>query len=1023
MKKRALLTSLISLFLLIALSALSASDLKAQAIYTATSSELRNMAELRGIDTSLSDDEIRNLLYEAEGVTYAEEDITPPSGEYTLKIVHADTLDVLSNGTVVLSGNAEVSFTLQDGQSEKILQASSMIVDSSASRLTAFGDVFYHDSVEREGGIGRINADIVTFIWSSGTLYVSGGTTESERTTNEDENVTFYTTGDLISYKSNEDGLFFSGGYITSNPRTAYSSITAGSLAMLEGGDMFLTNAFLSIGRVPILYVPFFFFPGSRMVGNPSFGFSSNRGRFISTTYELFGTYPAASSSDVSSFASILKTNSSEEASVSNGVYFGSGVPAEGLGKWAADTKSYFAIMADAYESAGLALGYDTNLNLFSDRFSIDSTSMFVLSPQTYNRRFRYYSVTDVDFSNSFSSLSLDLPIYSDPLVYYYYSNRLTSFSPDALLGMSQSFPSSTSSITSYTTRLTGSISIPSSWRTEWLDTLKLSSIEANALFTWSSSAYRYNISDVTLPSFSISAGGTLFSITSDGSKTTTTAEKTTTTKISYSDYFLLKDPLLYPMYSAAVLNNTSSSAKYSFSLKYTISETFSSLFEVDNDLGALTDLSLSNSTTGRLILAAQAGQWFSLSSTLTPTYAVTYREDKDNQKITNWTVLSTNSVSIPVIGLTYNLSVELYRSKTTTYATAASESESYLFNWNSDRVKTHNLTLSRTFQLGPAGSLTPSVKYTLPPLTSSLEPTLTWKLGGLTVAGSWEFTQEEDEVSFQSGDIDLSVGFSSDYFTFTFSSTYESDMEKVEFLDPFYFTSSASVRTKDKAFSFTEYIEYYGLLAGERNVLNSIKSTLVTPLVTLIYNGILDSDGYTNDYFEVVSTVKDIPLYTWYNRIMLSPIFTGTFHYDFTNPYASYMSLTYGFSFRIAEFIRADLSVVTSNSSFYDYFNSNGSFSFPLLWSDLVRSFDFFGSGRYHTNFNMEAISLEVIHYMSDWDLHCKYSAKIVSSNYVYTWVPEFSIYLSWKTLPDLKVDQTWTNSGSGWTQSSSST
>lgn len=1021
--KRARLTSLIFLLLLLFVPALGASDLKAQAIYTASSSELKDMAALRGIDTSLSDEEIRNLLYEAEGVTFAEENVSSDGGEYTLQIVNADTLDVLSNGTVVLSGSAEVAFTLQDGESEKVLQASSMIVDSSASRLTAFGDVFYHDSVEREGGIGRINADIVTFIWSTGTLYVSGGTTESERTTSEDEDVTFYTTGDLISYKANESGLFFSGGYITSNPKTAYSSITAGGLAMLEGGDMFLTNAYLSIGRVPILYLPFFFFPGSRMVGNPSFGFNSNRGRFVSTTFELFGTYPETESGDVSSFSSILKTNSSEEALISNGIYYETGEPEEGIGKWAADTESYFVIMADAYETAGLALGYDTNLNLFSDSLFIDSTSMFVLSPETYRRRYRYYSLTDIDFSNSISSFTLHFPLYSDPSVYNVYSSRLTSFTPDAVLGLSQSFTTSSSTVSTYTASFSGSISIPSSWRKAWLDTLKLSSLEASALYTWSSTAYRYNVSDVTLPSFSISAGGTLYSITSNGSTTTATAEKTTTTKISYSDYFLLRDPLLYPMYSAAVLNTTTSSATYSFSLKYTISETFSSLFEVDNDLGKLEDLSLSNSTSGRLIMAAQAGQWFSLSSTLTPTYAVTYREDRDNQKITNWTVLSTNAVSIPVLGLTYNLSVELYRSKTTTYASSEGESESYLFKWNSDRVKTHNITFSKTFDIGAGGSLTPALKYTLPPLTSALEPTLTWKLGGLTVAGSWAFIKEDDESSFQSEDIDLSIGYSSDYFTFTFTSTYESDEDRTEFFDPFYFTSSASLRTKDKAYSFTEYIEYYGLLAGERNVLSSIKSTLVTPLVTFVYNAFTDDGVYTNDYFEVLSTVKDIPFYTWYNRIRFSPIFTGTFHYDFTNPYASYLSLTYGFSFRIAEFIRADLSVTSSNSSFYDYFDDNAAFSFPLLWSDLVRSFDFFGTGRYHTNFNMESVALEVIHYMSDWDLHCKYSAKIVSSNYVYTWVPEFTIYLSWKTLPDLKVDQTWTNSGSGWSQSSSST
>ena len=51
----------------------------------------------------------------------------------------------------------------------------------------------------------------------------------------------------------------------------------------------------------------------------------------------------------------------------------------------------------------------------------------------------------------------------------------------------------------------------------------------------------------------------------------------------------------------------------------------------------------------------------------------------------------------------------------------------------------------------------------------------------------------------------------------------------------------------------------------------------------------------------------------------------------------------------------------------------------------------------------------LDVVHYMSDWDLHCSYAAHIELNDDVYQFVPEFSIYLSWKILPDLKIDQEW--------------
>jgi hypothetical protein len=42
------------------------------------------------------------------------------------------------------------------------------------------------------------------------------------------------------------------------------------------------------------------------MTGNPAMGFASERGMFVSTSFELFGTNPKLSESEKSSFASLL---------------------------------------------------------------------------------------------------------------------------------------------------------------------------------------------------------------------------------------------------------------------------------------------------------------------------------------------------------------------------------------------------------------------------------------------------------------------------------------------------------------------------------------------------------------------------------------------------------------------------------------------------------------------------------------------------------------------------------------------
>ena len=124
-------------------------------------------------------------------------------------------------------------------------------------------------------------------------------------------------------------------------------------------------------------------------------------------------------------------------------------------------------------------------------------------------------------------------------------------------------------------------------------------------------------------------------------------------------------------------------------------------------------------------------------------------------------------------------------------------------------------------------------------------------------------------------------------------------------------------------------------------------------------------------------------------------------------NPYASEFTFSPSITFSIAEFLDFRFSFSSSNGNFYDYIQSDDFFGNML--SDLWKSFDFFGDGRSHTNFVMDSATLEVIHYMQDWDLHCAYSAEVVLYDDVYEFVPKFSVYLSWKTLPDLKIDQNW--------------
>ena len=63
-----------------------------------------------------------------------------------------------------------------------------------------------------------------------------------------------------------------------------------------------------------------------------------------------------------------------------------------------------------------------------------------------------------------------------------------------------------------------------------------------------------------------------------------------------------------------------------------------------------------------------------------------------------------------------------------------------------------------------------------------------------------------------------------------------------------------------------------------------------------------------------------------------------------------------------------------------------------------------------------MESLSIEFVHYMADWDLSVRYEAQIQLIGDNYQFVPELSIYLSWKTIPDIKIDQTWRERNGSW-------
>jgi hypothetical protein len=990
--------TLILILLSLTLQGIFANSALSYKIANASSAELKNMASARALPFEGTDEELRKALLEYEGLEAYVSDT--PVFSSTLEILNADSSVKKANGSVELDGNVKVAFS--SGDTKKILSAESLVLDEKSGRLTAFGSVLLKEEKGENSALGDVSADIVSFRYESGDLTLSGATTESNRTTSEGESVTFYTSGSSIRYRDGEEGLFFDDGFITSNPKTAYSSISAKNLALLSGGDMFLKDAYLSLGRVPLVYLPFFFYPGNTLTGNPAFGFNSSKGMFLSTSWELFGINPSLrQSGKESSFASLLKSEGSADP-VSNGLYYVSAdqMSLTPLETWARKSKSYFTLYGDVYQNDGLFLGLDTALNLSS--LSLTSLSGMALSPETtYENRFRYASLSSGKYNQDWLSLSFSLPYYSDPTAMSDYFNRLTSFSFDSFLGLKQEFPTTyNSAYTSYTASINGEIKLPKKLQSDLLRELRLYNISLSVNEKWNSIKKEYEVTKVVLPSMNLSASGTIFNYKGEV-KQQNAAE--TEKALTVTERFVLSDPLLINAFEEKKSLQTNKSQKGFFtSLGYSISSSLSNTYNKNSSNGF--DSYLADDVRLALTFDMGYGNAVSVTEKITPSYS--YSDDYSSVKTEDGSLLSEFTAKSDMLGLEYNLSDRLWREKTVDGAIQESQSLPF-FSFSKKSVTKHQVSLKYTFK-GDEWSLTPKVTYVLPPLTSALTPSFTFTFNSFTAAGSWKFKGDD----LKSDDIALSLSWNGTYLSLASSALYQSAelSSASSWLDPLTVKGALTLQTRDKKYSLSESVSYAFFKEGGRYLDSALTTLKINPLTLGLNYRTIDS-AVKADYF-YASFKAENQLYTWWkHRIGLAFSVESTLHWDFNNVYNTYLSFNPALIFRIRDFLDISFSYGMRNDSFYRYG------SFAEFKEDLLASLDIFGSGRYRTGFTMNSVQLEAVHYMQDWDLKVQYKANVAYSGSHYQWVPSLSIYMKWKTLPDLKVDQNWKYSDNKWT------
>lgn len=968
------------------------------------------------------------LLFLLVFSAFASETETVEVDKNTTHIVieNADSLYTVDN-LVVLSGNVRISFQ-QSNSSKKTLKANKVVVELDKKKIEASGDVTLEDS---QKGARSFSGQSVLFDWSNLDVVVFDGISSTQRKNASGSTVSLYASGEKVSYDGNKNIVFFNNGNIATALEDPYWSIRASKISF-SGSDVFIDNAVIKLGRVPIFYFPVFFYPGTTLSFNPAIGISSDKGSFINTTTELYGVYTGIGTSSSSSSSSSdsdtvsatdysasllsLLDDGDSSAKIKDGVVYRKVEDGEDLGNlenWARKTGSYFAIFADAYQDLGLAVGYDTSNSLLDGKLKITSSGILAYNASKYSsfaKKFRYYVDLGLQFKFSQGSISLSAPIYSDYAVKRDFLNRNTVFGLDSVLGATQTFPTTYNTVTTYSWSLTGNVSYKLG-----SISLNLSSVKAEVNFEFDKTLedgkyiYTPKVKSATLPSLSFSSSGSWsHTFEQKENKTQNNEESSTTenTKSSEEENTTENEKIeiaLTPYAAPTIATAKKTSTKGSISYGYTFNESLANKFVEELD-----PYSFYTNSTGTVYINGQSPDtWFSFSETIKPQYSFSVENLNNTNsltKVNNLTLNSTLVAKLPFLGLTYKLSNKIYSLNTKEVGSTFTESSGW-GKWQKSDVSEHSLEFSKSLW-----AFTFGLKGTFKPVTQSIKPSMSFSKSGFSASADVTFKEKNETLETDTGN--LSLGYSNSSFSFSLKNSYSfANKNDADLWEAYSLTESTSAKFLSGNLSLSQSASFTGKFIPSS--LN-FSVTQTSSLSWLKSKGSISlSLKRIDDELKAnvlnVSLDNDIsPVYFWKNRIGVECSVDFSFVYNFINPYSTAFSVAFKMGFEVAEFLSLNISINSSNKSFYRYF-VDGNFSFDSMLEDLVKSFDFFGNGRKSTGFNLSSYKIELVHYMRDWNACLSAEGKLSArSDGKLIWSPVYKFYVKWNAIPELKVEKT---------------
>jgi hypothetical protein len=408
------------------------------------------------------------------------------------------TLDVVDEEYARLRGNVVIS--LKDGESVHRITAGEILYNRTRNTMNASGGVEYRkeagDTIETfKGESITVNLDN----WSS--VFVEGITERSIT-----ENATAYQFAGTLISRSDEEVTIMTDATISNakNPEALWS-LQAYKLWLLPGSDWAVLSAVLKVGEIPLLYIPFFYFPADEIIFHPVIGTRSREGNFVQTTTYILGR-PKINPASESSFSKILGSSADMEKT-RQGLFLRS------TGRKSRDPNdTKLSVLFDTYANLGLYLGTELTLPRKGIFGGMDLSAGLGLtrtihhlssgySPfaqydgsDEWNRAyffskeipFRYRLNTRGSLSGKYGSFAWSLPFYADPSVNQDFLNRTEEMDWVAMLKgdtEEEEESSTTTALGSYEWRLSGSITPSVTVFNPYISALSVSSLSTSISF------------------------------------------------------------------------------------------------------------------------------------------------------------------------------------------------------------------------------------------------------------------------------------------------------------------------------------------------------------------------------------------------------------------------------------------------------------------------------------------------------------------------------------------------------------